>query len=157
MSYSLLLIDMQYYFEASRGARVQKACIREIKRAIRERATIIFVEFVGYGPTLPALTDIVKEAKYKKAHTIIKSVDDGSYEITQFLTKRHLPKMNLRVCGVNTEYCVNATVRGINNKLANTNIHIVADACNSNGSHSYGLQRMQTIANTKIIRNKGWV
>lgn len=157
MSYSLIIVDMQCFFPAANGQRVQKSCVREIKKAMRDRATILFVEFSNYGSTIPLLTDLTKNAKYKKAYTITKYMDDGSYEIAEFLNKRHLPKMNLRVCGVNTEYCVNHTVKGLSLRLRNTNIHVVADACDSQDSHTYGLKRMQQIPNTKIIRNKGWI
>src|SRR5271167_52729 len=102
MSSTLVVIDMQEVFAAARKNSVQKSCIREIKKAIRDRAPIVFVEYDGYDPTLPALTSVVKQANYTKAYHVRKRHNDGGKEIAQFLTKKHLPKLNMRVCGVNT-------------------------------------------------------
>ena len=106
MSYTLCVIDMQEIFSSSQDAQIQKSCIREIKKAIRDRSVILFVEYAGYNPTIRVLTDIVEQANYKRAYHVIKSRNDGGKEVTDFLAKHHLPKMNMRVCGVNTDYCV---------------------------------------------------
>ena len=161
MSYSLIVVDMQDYFYASRGKRVRKACIREIKQAMQDQATILYVEYSpeNYGPTIPQLTNITNKAKYKKVYHVSKYDNDGGQEVVDFLTKKHLPKMNLRVCGVNTNYCVRATVSGIHHKSPNSNIHVVADACDCStlDGHKYGLSDMKSNANVKILNNKGWV
>jgi nicotinamidase-related amidase len=156
MSYSLILIDLQPIFSAAAKPSVQRACIREIKKAIKDRAPIVFVEFNGYEPTLPLLTEVVKQANYKKAYHVVKYGNDGGYEISQFLTKKHLPKMNMRVGGVNSNFCVKETVQGLKNYIPGANIHVVADACNcAYGSHKTGLQAMKQLPGVKVIRAKG--
>lgn len=154
MSYTLCVIDMQNYFNASKGKRVRNSCIREIKKAIKDKATILFVEYNNYGPTLSLLTDITQKAKYKKAYHVIKYSDDGGQEINDFIVSRHLPRLNFRMCGINTPYCVRATVSKLASLRKNSNIQLVADACDSNNrrEHISGLKTMQNLANVKLIR-----
>lgn len=154
MSFTLLVIDMQDYFSASHSERVQRACIREIKRAIREKATIIYVEYEGYGPTIPQLTDVTSSAKYRKAYHVIKDDDDGGQEVIDFLKEKHLPRLKLRVCGVNTDYCVLATTRSLQWRMPGSQITVVGDACNSNHNHKKGLSNLGFIPNTTVIRAK---
>jgi len=156
MSFTLVCIDMQQYFTAANGEKVQRACVREIKQAMKKGATILFVEYDNYGPTLPLLTDLVKKAKYKKVHYLVKDADGGGAIIADYLRKRHLTRSNIRVVGVNTNYCVQATVEGLNHYLNNSYFHIVADACASRYSsgHKYGLAAMSKLPNTKILRLK---
>ena len=154
MSYTLCVIDMQNYFPASKGKRVRAACVREVRKAIKEQATILFVEYKNYGPTLPLLTNITKRVKYKKAHHVLKDSDDGSQKITAFIKARHLARLNMRVCGVNTPYCVQSTVSGLTKKWKNSTIHLVADACDSSYSkseHTYALKHMATYPNVKVV------
>lgn len=156
MSYTILIVDMQSSFDAANGSRVQQSCKREILKAMRDNATIVFVEFDGNGPTLPMLTDLVKKAKYKKTHYVIKYDDDGGTEVADYLRKKHLTRANMRVCGVNTNYCVLATVRGIKQHLNNSSLTIIADACASSTSygHKHGLDTMHQLNNVKVIRRK---
>jgi nicotinamidase-related amidase len=157
MSYTLCVIDMQDTFAASRGDKVRKACIREIKAAIKNQATVLFVEFENYGPTIPLLTDIVKNAKYRKVHTVIKQRNGGGDVVADYLRQKHLTRANLRVCGVNTNYCVLATVQGMNEHLKYSNLHVVADACATDCGetyHEYGLETMRKLPNVKILGEK---
>jgi nicotinamidase-related amidase len=162
MSYTLCVIDMQDYFTSSRGKRVRRSCIREINKAMRDKATILFVEYSPehYGTTIPLLTDVVKKAKYYRSYHVAKHSNGGGFEVVEFLKQKHLPRMNLRVCGVNTDYCVKDTVSGINARLKRSNINIVADACDSRSGttgHKLGLSYMKKLSNVKLIRNRGWV
>lgn len=162
MSYTLCVIDMQDYFKSSRGKRVRQSCIREIKKAIRDKATILFVEYSPehYGTSIPLLTNVANKAKYRKVYHVAKHSDGGGEEVVEFLKQKHLPRLNLRVCGVNTDYCVKETVSGINAKLKHGNIHVVADACDSRGgvsSHKHGLHSMRKLNNVKLIRTRNWL
>jgi nicotinamidase-related amidase len=156
MLYTLCVIDMQDYFAAAHRNGVRKACIREIKKAMRNNAAILFVEYNNYGPTIELLTNLTKSAKYKKTYHVIKYCDGGGYEVTEFIKKNHLPKLNIRVCGVNTDYCVLATVLGINRRWQDTKIHVVADACDSTDSHKDGLRVLANMhPNVRLLRSKG--
>lgn len=156
MSYTLCVIDMQDFFSASKGKRVRKSCIREIKKAMDSNATILFVEYKNYGPTIPLLTKLTKG--YRRKFVVLKLHDGGGDEVVNFLTKQHLPKRNIRVCGVNTDACVEATVVGMNENLESSKIEVVADACDSNwkAGHRNGLRRLsQTHQNITLDRAKG--
>lgn len=156
MSYTLCVIDMQAQFSASNGAKVQRSCVREIKKAMKDNATIVFVEFEGYGPTLPLLTNLVKDAKYKKVHRVLKNTNGGGKEVAEYLRAKHLARSNIRVVGVNTSYCVLATVQGMNVHLNTSNLNIVANGCSCHGSssHKYGLEQMRKMERVKILREK---
>lgn len=156
MSYTLCVIDMQAQFGAANGAKVQQSCVREIKKAMRDKATIVFVEYEGYGPTLPVLTNLVKDAKYKKVHHVLKQSNGGGHQVANYLKTKHLTRSNIRVVGVNTSYCVLATVQGMNTHLNTSNLHIVADGCSCHypKSHKYGLDAMRKMERVKILREK---
>lgn len=156
MSYTLCVIDMQAYFTSANGKKVQQSCVREIKKAMKDQATILFVEYSGYGPTLPVLTNLTKKVKYKKVHRVLKHANGGGLNVVNYLRKKHLTRSNMRVCGVNTNYCVLATVQEINKHLENSNLSIVADACATGTStgHKMGLEAMQKLSNVRVIRRK---
>lgn len=157
MSYSLVIIDMQVPFYAALERKTQRACIREIEKAIRDKAVIIFVEYQHHGPTLPILTDVVKKANYRRVHYLTKEVDDGSTQVIELLREKHLPILNLRVCGVNTRACVYTTIRGLSLKLPNSTIKLISDACNcfNEKTHLMGLVAIRYYPNTVLLRAPG--
>lgn len=144
--YTLVVVDMQDAFSASRESSVLKACQREIMAAIRQKYAIIFLEFEHSGSTHSELTDLVKN--YDKAYFKTKPDNDGSYEVNEVVKQRNLCH-NVRVVGVNTSYCVYDTVEGLRNYPGK--ITVVADACNCT-YHSFGLQKIgRLIGNQNII------
>ncbi len=148
--YTLVVVDMQSPFTASRKPSVVKQCQTLIKKAVKDKAAILFVEYQDYGKTDTALTKLAKD--YQRAYHVIKNNDDGSREVIKTINAKRLPKQNLRVCGVNTAYCVLATVLGLTKRLHNTKIEVVAKACNSctSTAHSAGLRQMRQISKVKI-------
>jgi len=152
MNYSCIIVDMQPMFPASDSPSVQKACIREINKAMRDSAPIVFVEFDSHGHTLENLTDVVHKAKYTKVWFVIKDQDDGSKEITELLRKNHCPTNQLRVMGINSDYCVRATVEGFHRELPNARIQVIGDACNSPYNHKMGLKTMSQLSQVKMLR-----
>lgn len=148
---------MQLSFHASHNKRTQLACVREIKKAIRDKAAIIFVEYEHHGPSLPVLTNVVKKANYHRVIHLLKNEDDGSQRVINLLRKKHLPILNLRICGVNTRYCVHDTVKGLSFKLPNSTIKVISDACNcgSKDGHEIGLIAIRYYPNTTLLRAPG--
>ena len=127
--------------------------MREIKKAINNKDTILFVEYIGYGQTLPRLTNLTKHINYTKAYHIVKGNNDGSKEIKKFLTKHKLVSKVIKIIGVNTDFCVLETVLGINRKFPKSNINVIADACATNaGGHISALRNMKQLANVKLLR-----
>lgn len=159
MSYSLLVIDIQPYFESARSMRVIRNCRREIRQAIKDKAAVLLVEYSGCGESNKGIRKMVKD--YARGFIVVKHNDDGSNEIVKTINKHRLPKSNIKVTGVNTNACVQGTVRGLSKSKSlskRRNINVVADACNSSSEsgHIYGLGYMSRFNNVKLINNHRW-
>lgn len=148
--YSLVIVDMQHGFVASRKKPVIRACEAAIAKAIQDEAAIIFVEFLGYGASRKTLRELTDN--YYKTFVVRKGTDDGSREVSKVIKDNKLPSKIVKVCGVNTDFCVKATVRGLTSKMPRSTLEVLAKACNSNGSHSSGLAAMATL--NKVIINE---
>jgi nicotinamidase-related amidase len=152
MQYSLIIVDMQKEFHASRFNRVQRNIRTEIRKAIKDEAPILFVEYDCYKPTIPSLTKPVKEVSYKKAFHVRKARNDGSQEIDKALRKNKLPRKYLRIMGINTDCCVLETIEGLDGIFQkNYRIEVVADACDSEFSHEEGLSDLRKISSNVVI------
>lgn len=151
MSYSLLVIDMQGYFKASKQSSVKKNVLKQIELAIQDNAPIVFVEYAGCGSTLPSLKNLPKNNSYSKIYKIKKTADDGSDVIMSTLRSNKLPRKHVRVCGVNTDCCVYETVCGLSRALPKTTIEVVEDACGSTHCHKDGIYDMNKLFNVTII------
>ena len=150
MSYSLIIIDMQEYFDAACDYRTQMACRKAIRKAMKDDAAILLVEYRGCGKTAATLAGLLDG--YKNAHVVKKSNDDGGKEVVRKLRREKLPRGTIRVCGVNTDACVEDTVRGImrNMRKRTPEIQVLANACNSNYSHREGIRNLRDMG-AKII------
>lgn len=148
MSYILVVVDMQTSFEAARYASVIRNCKREISKAVRDRAPIIFLEYSGREGTNSALLSLTKN--YNNVFIGVKSADDGSLQVSNIISDNNLPKTNFKVCGVNTDYCVYDTVDGLNYRFKNAKINVIGDACGSNYNHNLGMQKIKNIANVTV-------
>lgn len=146
--YSLVLVDMQPYFKAANSRRVRDNCKRELQKAMDRRAAIIFVEFDGCGSTVKSFIKMTNE--YDRRFFAHKDLDDGSAEVEEVITTHGLPAKKIKVCGVNTDCCVQATVRGLTARLPSATIQVISDACNSDWSHPGGLADMKRLRNVTI-------
>ena len=142
MSYTLVVIDMQRSFYASRGKRVQLHCKREIQRAMDDGAAIIFVEYIGQGPTIPSLVKLTDD--YRRTFFIRKENDDGSSEVLKVIKSHRLPSRKLKFVGVNTNCCVLDTLTGVSAKSKKSSLEVISKACNSSMRyyHNEGLNIM---------------
>jgi len=122
-NYTLILIDLQSYFRASKNKTIRKNVIKEMHQAKRLGNHIMLVEYGGYGSTAKWVSTHLK--KYANTSTVLKFEDDGSDVIINALKKR----THLRVCGVNTNYCVKATVDSLGERLPNFRVDVVKEAC----------------------------
>jgi len=148
--YTLVVVDMQAKFPASLDTRVQNNCKRAIRNAIKNKAAIIFLEYVDYGPTLPCLTDLVKG--YSNVHHATKSDWDGSPHSNVLIKKHGLPNNKFKVCGVYTECCVAATVIGLSRTYNDSKINLLSKACGStcDAHHQRGIRDMKPLRNVRI-------
>ena len=152
MPYTLCVIDMQATFEAANNKRVRENCKEEIIQAIESNCPIIFVEYIGQGPTIPSLVKLTDD--YDRVFITRKSEDNGSREVHRTIKDNKLPARRIRVCGVNTDCCVLETVCGLNRSMKKTTIEISPKACNSfsNYEHKNGLDFMCKLSNVIIKR-----
>ena len=140
--YTLVVVDMQDKFVASRASLVQESCKKAVAKAIKQKAHIVFVEFENYGPTLPKLTKLTRN--YKNVSYVSKRDWDGSSQTIEALTKLGIEHRTFKVCGVYTECCVSATARGLADRIADAKVEVIRSACWSTNmeDHKYGLQQM---------------
>lgn len=148
MSYTLVIVDMQNEFRAANGKTIIANCKREIKRAMKDNAAIIFLEYYGNGPTKSVLSNLVDG--YEWTWTETKDEDDGSLEVAVLIRKYDLDKKLIKVCGVNTDCCVKATVSGLTARFLNSSIEVIADACASDWYHESGLNLLRKIPNVNV-------
>lgn len=149
MSYSLLIVDMQKYFNAACDPLTISNCQEEIKKAIKNRAAIIFLEYAGCGKTAPELLNLIQ--KYDRVYVKTKKDDDGSFEAMSIINNYRLAKSTIRVCGVNTDCCVLSTVVGLHALLPNAKIEVIEKACNSDWQHEVGIDKLHRLKNVKIL------
>jgi nicotinamidase-related amidase len=152
MSYTLVIVDMQATFNAANSRRVRENCKQEILQAMESNASIIFVEYIGQGPTIPSLVKLTDD--YDRVFITRKGDDNGSREVRKTIKNNRLPSRRVRVCGVNTDCCVLETVCGLNRSMKKTTIEISPKACNSfsNFDHKNGLDFMRKLSNVVIKR-----
>lgn len=151
MPYTLVVIDMQDYFTGSKTAKVRKGCARAIRQAMNDKAAILYVEYQGYGSTISMLTNLSKN--YKRVSTVKKASNGGEQEVRRLLLRKKFPKTHLKICGVNTDYCVLETVQGITGVLPKTKLHVIESACNSNGNHKDGIRRLKAIEQVRVTKH----
>jgi len=152
MSYTLIVIDVQPHFSAAK--KVKRACIKELNKAIDNKAHIVFLEFETYGNTYQELMDVIKEKKYKKIGVGLKWEDDGSDQVEEIINKKRMIKTKFKVVGVNTGYCVLATVEGLAKKYPKAYIEVLSKACNSSYYHKTELgwiEHNKYLPNVKVI------
>lgn len=150
MPYTLCVIDMQATFEAANNKRVRENCKREILQAMESNAPIIFVEYIGQGPTIPSLVKLTDD--YDRVFITRKGDDNGSREVRKTIKDNKLPSRRIKVVGVNTDCCVLKTVYGLNRLMKQTKIEINPKACNSfsPSCHKNGLDYMSKLTNVAI-------
>jgi nicotinamidase-related amidase len=151
MDYSLVIVDMQTGFVAANSRKTLKNCKREIRKAIKDDANIIFVEYNGCGRTIKELTEITDKIAYKKKFVAIKRKNSGAKIILKTMKKNNIPTTkhtNFRVCGVNTDACVLETVEDLARALRQRsyNIEVILSACNSSYSHKDGVSDLKNLA-----------
>lgn len=123
---TLVVVDMQPVFEASRKPDVVVGVTKQILTAMQNNWPIIFLEFKGSGQTHPGLLKLTKG--YRRKARISKTADDGSKEVIQTIRRREFSDENLVVCGVNIDACVWDTVHGLLKKLP-ARVSVVKEAC----------------------------
>jgi|SaaInlV_165m_DNA_1040744.scaffolds.fasta_scaffold133393_1 nicotinamidase-related amidase len=138
MPATLVVVDMQPQFKASNIPNVIVGVTREILDAKRRKSGIIFLEYTpteSLGRTHDGFSSLIRG--YRAKARVTKKNDDGSKQVVDALRRRGFASHTLRICGVNTECCVAATVNGLVERLDKTRIEVVKDACESEWERDY--------------------
>ena len=141
--YILVVIDMQPQFDAANDQKTIDNVVTLCHKAIADGAAIFIVEFtpVIYGRTQSPILDVVQN--YERMYRVIKSKDDGGYEIAQCCILHHIDANQTKFlfCGVNYQFCVRSSVAGLVRECNNADqIEVVKAACNGPKYRGYWSQ-----------------
>lgn len=152
--YVLVIVDMQNIFIASRCERTRENIIREIKKAKKDLAHIVVVEYRHSGPTYEGIIRAI--GTYRKAHFVSKTDDDGSLAVVNSLLKRKSKTHDwFRLCGVNIDCCIAETALGLRILFPKADIEIIMDASNTEAKERSWHITRSVLQNHKIaLRNK---
>lgn len=131
---ALVIIDMQRGFGNANAQITINNIIKQIKRAKKFKDDIFVVEYLPhreYEATRPEIMEAIGDYAHIK---IYKYVDNGAKEILA-ACKSHKNRPDIfRLCGVNTNACVQSTLIGLYNKRESYpepyDLEIVPEACN---------------------------
>lgn len=127
-NYVLVVVDMQGHFASAKNDYTIRNVITSIKKAKKDNAVIIVLEYFGCGPTLSRIKKHLNG--YDKVTYAMKSSDGGGEEV---IDKMHFKNIdfiqNIRVCGVNISFCVSETVRELVDDYGK-NVEVIKRACN---------------------------
>ena len=126
---TLIVVDMQEQFSAANSPHVIKGVRHEIKEARKEKNDIMFLEFEHCGPTKRKILDGIAFYPQKKHQRVVKEDDNGAYEAVRAMKEGGFDLNKIRVCGVNSDACVQRTVNGLTEKLSKSKITVALDAC----------------------------
>jgi hypothetical protein len=121
----LVVVDVQDHFDGS--TRVIDSCIEVVQLAMQKNMRIFLLEYKGCGETNSKIKSLLKH--YHSVYVLIKHGLSGSYALQKAFTSMNLYPRNVYVCGVYTDWCVEATVRGLLRKRNDNNIHVICKAC----------------------------
>jgi nicotinamidase-related amidase len=122
---TLVVIDMQEFFEAANDQPTIQAINKEIRKSKENNGAIVLVHYEGNGDFRQEILDEI--GTYKKVSQITKR-DDGGHNEVNFVVQINNYNPKLRLCGVNTSACVLRTAEGLI-KL-NYDFTILHYACN---------------------------
>ncbi len=132
--YVLIVIDMQPNFGCSNNPKTLDAVADLINNAKHDNAFIVYAQYMRQGKTH---TNLVKLTNgYINRSFAVANRNDKSGAILTRLVKRQVRSDLVKVCGVNTNACVRATVEGLSNELKEWSIQVIKKACNSYGEYT---------------------
>lgn len=126
---TLIILDMQNSFSAANDTSTISHVVDAVNLARTKSEGIILVEYLNQGPTLYPIYKAL--AKYSNKDIVKKRNDDGSREIVNSIMRNFFDYQQLKVCGVNSDACVNKTVTGLSQQLRNSKIKVLKKACNT--------------------------
>ena len=124
--YVLCIIDMQPV-GFSNSTLIIDNVVHLVREAIVDKAFIVIAQFKGCGETNINIIHEIQKYPYKKY--VWHNKNDKSKPIQELLNSLNIFVRQIKVCGVNTEYCVKDTVHGLAKKF-HIPIKVIEEACN---------------------------
>ncbi len=124
--YVLCIIDMQPV-GFSNSNLITDNVLQLVREAIADKAFIVIAQFKGCGDTHLTLINEMQTYPYKEY--VWHNKNDKSKPIQEVLHSRNIFVRQMKVCGVNMEYCVKDTVHGLAKKFY-ISIKVIEKACN---------------------------
>ena len=122
--YILCIIDMQPVGFDNSNLIIENV-LQLVREAIVNKAFIVITQFKGCGETNINIIHEIQKYPYKKY--VWHNKNDKSKPIQEVL--KPIFVRQIKVCGVNTEYCVKDTVHGLAKKF-HIPIKVIEKACN---------------------------
>lgn len=128
---TLVVIDAQTGEWSANKEELLCALERQIKIARERGWAIVFLVTQPWrkGQVFERLTKLVEG--YPRTFTRYKAFDNGAGELVDVCYDFRYPTGMFRVCGVNTDKCVQDTIKGVLKALPQAGIRVIAEACNS--------------------------
>ena len=124
--YVLCIIDMQPVGFCNSNLIIENV-LKLVREAIVNKAFIVIAQFKGCGETHINIINEIHKYSYKKY--IWHNKNDKSKPIEELLNSLNIFVRQIKICGVNTEYCVKDTVHGLTKKF-HIPIKVIEKACN---------------------------
>ena len=124
--YILCIIDMQPAGFKNSNLIIENV-LQLVREAIANKAFIVIAQFKGCGITHINIIDALQKYPYKEY--LWHNKNDKSKPIKELLKSLNIFVRQIKVCGVNTEYCVKDTVHGLAKKFT-IPIKVIEKACN---------------------------
>jgi len=124
--YVLCIIDMQPCGFNNSNLIIDNV-LELVKEAVINKAFIVIAQFKRCGETHINIINEIQQYPYKEY--VWHNKNDKSKPIQKVLHDRNIFVRHIKVCGVNTEYCIKDTVNGLAKKF-HIPIKVIEKACN---------------------------
>ena len=114
-------------YEFDNSKLIIENVLQLIKEAIINKAFIVIAQYIGSGETHIKIINEIYDYPYKTY--IWHNKNDKSKPIQNVLKSLNVFVRQIKICGVNTEYCIKDTVHGLTKKFY-IPIKVIENACN---------------------------
>jgi nicotinamidase-related amidase len=145
----LVIIDMQPNHTSD--LLLLNVIKHEITQAVANQLPVVLVQYLQCGEIYSELLDAAQLEPGSQLRFIIgKSNDNGAAEVLGSCRKNGLDLTHIKICGVNTNACVEETTLALAKQLPNSLIEVLGYACrNKNSTNDFKPFRQRNIVITE--------